>query len=305
MCINSAMQLLIKLLAIILTFTCILSPIAYECLVAILGASPWPFSRVFDRVILVVLLPIILIYRKRINLADLLAYFKVGSKNQRLVLISKGLILALLSGLVLLPLVVGGSGPLVWNMPATPNILWRIIKILPAAILIACIEEAIFRLFIFRTLARLTSLFSAAIISSAFYSFIHFVGPDKSFVYPGYSFLLGFNYLVTIFQNALGLEYLYSMLGLFLVGMVLCYAFVASGSIYLSIGLHAGWVMLIKFITFTTDTRAGFEFAGVLARRYYILSEPLAWCSFLLVMIAIKLFSHVNSKLPSGLVQNN
>ena len=45
------------------------------------------------------------------------------------------------------------------------------------------------------------------------------------------------------------------MIGLLLIGIVLSYAFLRTGTLYLSIGLHAGWIISIKTVRVFGDYR--------------------------------------------------
>lgn len=123
----------------------------------------------------------------------------------------------------------------------------HLIKILFLAGIVGCIEEVFFRGFIFQSFLRDMQTISAVCISSLFYSLLHFL-KVKLLVTPGIQPLVGF---MVMYQSFKGIiinftTILPSVIGLFLVGVVLSYACLKTKSLYFAIGLHAGWVFLIK-----------------------------------------------------------
>jgi membrane protease YdiL (CAAX protease family) len=96
----------------------------------------------------------------------------------------------------------------------------------------------------------------AFVITSLFYSAIHFVKPAEKISLSALDAWAGIRHLVYSFQPFLDpLAFLPGLFGLFLIGIVLSYAFLRTGSLYLSIGLHAGWIFGIKTIRVFGDYR--------------------------------------------------
>ena len=123
---------------------------------------------------------------------------------------------------------------------------------------VGLVEETFFRGFILQTLAS-GSVRGAVILSSLFYSGIHFIKPD--------------------FNPQTGLP---QAIGLFLVGIVLAVAFLRTGSLWLSIGLHSSWVFLIRFhkvILEPIGTPARWTFFG----DNILLGGPVSWIGLCLV----------------------
>lgn len=119
-------------------------------------------------------------------------------------------------------------------------------RTLLAALMIGVFEEIFFRGMIFKGLmkdARPTTAFSVA---NLFYAGAHFVKPDKKFALDDLDPLGGVRYLIQAFEPFLDWAILPGLCGLFLIGLALSYALRRTGSLYLSIGLHAGWVFGIK-----------------------------------------------------------
>jgi len=63
-------------------------------------------------------------------------------------------------------------------------------------------------------------------------------------------------------------------------------------SLFLCVGLHAGWVTGIKMVKYSTVVSPGIYIPPGPGSRYFLLTQPVAWLSilavFLLVAVAIK-----------------
>ncbi len=134
--------------------------------------------------------------------------------------------------------------------------LERSIKALLTALTVGFLEEIFFRGVIFKGLLEDWRPATAFAVSSLFYAGIHFLKPADDISLAGIDPWAGMRYLSGAFQPFLDLVTLFpGLFGLFLIGMVLSYAFFRTGSLYLSIGLHAGWVFAIKTIRVYGDYR--------------------------------------------------
>ena len=112
---------------------------------------------------------------------------------------------------------------------------------------VGSIEEPFFRGFILQSLFKDMRRSAAVIVMSLFFAIVHFFNASDMPPVRGFHPLLGFKALVYFFQPLLSpAEVIPGFIGLFLVGIVLAYAYLRTGSLYLSIGLHAGWVFGIK-----------------------------------------------------------
>ncbi len=131
----------------------------------------------------------------------------------------------------------------------TPVVEWalRILAGLSAAAVISLIEEYLFRGALLSALRRHMSLAVAVTVCSAIFGSLHFFqggavdyDPEALHWYTGFP---------TAFHLVAGMATeldLISLLGIFLVGVVLCLATVKTGSLFLPLGLHFGWVFYIK-----------------------------------------------------------
>jgi membrane protease YdiL (CAAX protease family) len=91
------------------------------------------------------------------------------------------------------------------------------------------------------------SLPVAVCACSLMYSLLHFFRADVH-VATGFQAFVGFTTIIQFFKPLVFqfIRHLPSIVGLFLVGAVLSYAFIQTKSLYLSIGLHSGWVFMMK-----------------------------------------------------------
>ena len=266
----------------------LLTPTVYSLLIGLYPALPWPFSRVYSRVATVVAAVLVYVLRKDLNLALLKDYFAPKgisrlSNGKALVI---GVLLSMISAVLFFPFILQ-YGKVLWSAQPADLLLYKFLRTLPAALLIGVIEESFFRVILFELFQKKFSVKSAAVIVSIIYAVIHFVAPVKNFQYASFSFLAGFSYLSQIFERMIMLEVLPPMFGLFLVGLTLAYTIYTTRSIYLTVGLHAGWVLAVKLSSFVTVVAPGVEFSAGVGRRYYLVSTTLGWASILLVWGAI------------------
>lgn len=114
-----------------------------------------------------------------------------------------------------------------------------------SALVTALIEEVVFRGVLFGALQRACRWPVAALVSGAIYALVHFFSrPESPATVEWHS---GFGVLARMFAG-LGAEHalLPGALNLTLAGVILAMAFHRTGSLYFSIGLHAGWIFWLK-----------------------------------------------------------
>lgn len=127
------------------------------------------------------------------------------------------------------------------------GILVRIVGYLLIGCLIAIIEEILFRGFVLQSLQESMSVPMSVCICSLIYSLLHFFRSDV-FVSTGFQPFVGFVTMAQFFKP-LFFEFfnnLPEIIGLFLLGVVLSYAFIKTKSLYFSIGFHACCVFMMK-----------------------------------------------------------
>jgi CAAX protease family protein len=117
---------------------------------------------------------------------------------------------------------------------------------LAAGIFAGSLEEVFFRGILFKGLWVQGHL-RAYLAANLFYSALHFVRPGQAYFMETFDPWAGFRHLAFTFTPFLDpLPLLPGIFGLFLLGVVLSFAFTRTANLYLAIGLHAGWVFGLK-----------------------------------------------------------
>ena len=126
--------------------------------------------------------------------------------------------------------------------------------------LVALIEETFFRGVMFAGIQRSTSLLAAIVLTAVLYSGVHFI-KSKGVEVDSASPWSGFDVLSQIAGNIFQLSNLDSFLALLTVGLFLSLVRANKGNIAQCIGIHAGWVMVIKTTKDVTDSNKLGEYA--------------------------------------------
>jgi hypothetical protein len=121
---------------------------------------------------------------------------------------------------------------------------------------VAVIEETLFRGALFGVFRRSHSWVTAAAISSALYSLLHFFQRPES---PAeVQWTSGLALLPRMMRGFTDVEALLpGFVNLFLIGMILAVAYQRSGYLYGSIGLHAAWILWQKTYGVATSPAEG------------------------------------------------
>ena len=111
------------------------------------------------------------------------------------------------------------------------------------AVIVPLIEEALFRGLFLGVLLRATQPLTATLLSSGIFSIVHFLkAPDHTTTSVGWT--SGFISLAHSFdQFAEPMLLLAGFTTLFLMGFILAHARLRTQSLWLPIGLHAGWIL--------------------------------------------------------------
>lgn len=240
----------------------------------------WPFSRIYDRVAMFIAAILLWRYRKDFNLAVLVPLFEAKPKLKSFLI---GLAISIFASVLIIPVVIDGE-TFLFSIKSFDYYLYRVAKYLIAAVVISIIEESFFRGLMFSSLRTRFNFWLAAVITSLFYASVHFIAPVKSWSYPKGDLLAGVNYLFVIFSEMFQYAYLKPYLALFLVGMVLCFLMYRTGSIWLCMGIHTGWVLVMKLTKSFSYLNPELNLAlPKLAERYMLITTPFAWAAILLV----------------------
>lgn len=140
--------------------------------------------------------------------------------------------------------VVGGAR--MWDGdPTLAGLLGHAASAAVTAAVVALLEELLFRGALFGSLRRTHDWLTALLVSSTVYSMVHFFEKPP----PPDSVTLGSGF-VTLAQMFRGFgqwdRLVPGFIALLLAGAILCLAFLRTGTLYFSIGLHAGWIFWLK-----------------------------------------------------------
>ena len=176
--------------------------------------------------------------------------------------------------------------------------LSRLISAFFAGIFVGFLEEIFFRGMLFRELRDDGRPWTAYLFANLFYSALHFVKPGEAYFINGVEPLAGFRHLLTTFEPFLHpLDLIPGIFGLFLIGVILSYALARTGNLYLSIGLHAGWIFGLKVIRVFGDFNRqdlGWIFGYTDPK---IVSGLATWVGVILVGVAVHLLTRRGSRL--------
>ena len=123
-----------------------------------------------------------------------------------------------------------------------------LLKGLVAGLIVGLMEEVWFRGALFSALQRFGNAFAAVFVTAALYALVHFIRADVA-VAPGeVNWLSGFQVLANCFGRYTSPAIVDSALALFAAGIFLSLIRYRTGNIALCIGMHAGWVVIIKVV---------------------------------------------------------
>jgi membrane protease YdiL (CAAX protease family) len=244
----------------------------------------YPFPRIFDRTVMLTFMAVVLLFARRLELLELLRLGFVDARAN-LSRLAGGFALALAAVGTLLALaeIVGGN-------LRTPSIIAdSALRYLPAAILIAALEEGFFRAFL---LAGMECDFGSAIalvVSSGLFAIVHVVRSPARFYLAGFHPAAGAE---TLIQSGAAIahpsEALPFLFGLFLLGLLLGEAFILTRRAYCSIGLHSGFVLGAKIWRRALSGAAPRWLAG--AGPVPLIAGPAAWLVATILLIALPLW---------------
>jgi uncharacterized protein len=261
----------------------IVSPFA-AATVAAMGFQ-FPFPRIFDRTVMVMVAIAVISQARALRVVPLLrSGFDRPMRNLRRT--TRGFLIAMvaISVLVYLAVVMGA------HADETSAGIWGLMpKYFLSAVIIAIIEEGFFRAFLMVGMEGDFGRTPALLLSSAIYAFAHLLRSPAKFYVTGIHPLAGFETLGLSLAHAANPSLMLpTFVGLFLLGIVLGEAFLETGTVYLPIGLHAGFVLGAKL--WPRMTSAGVALPGWL-RGYG--SQPLisglaAWMVAVAILLLIR-----------------
>ena len=142
------------------------------------------------------------------------------------------------------------------KLDADASIGKTLTKAIAPAVGASLVEEWLFRGVLFALLLRSLSTRATIIGLSFFFALVHFLEPYEGSpdIVDGGASDAGFQLLAQIGERFLHPEdFIGIFLTLFVVGVVLAYARAKTGYLWMSIGLHAGWVFTLRMFNGLTD----------------------------------------------------
>jgi len=230
----------------------LLAPLIKAAVDALRAAEPgldsgYDFGRIFRRLLQISILTALLAGRRWLTQGRAIRVRGLRASQAPWSRFSLGL----LSGIVSLSLFLashaawdGGGGLEIRLQPVAawpPALAWALLT----GLVVAAIEEMIFRGWLLEALRLSTPFAVAALVSSMLYGAAHFVAAAVR-VRPGWDFLVGLQ-AVDLHLRALARpELAMVFLVLAAAGFVLACAYAWTASLPFAIGIHAGWVFVIK-----------------------------------------------------------
>ena len=113
-----------------------------------------------------------------------------------------------------------------------------------AAVAVGLGEEALFRGVLLRRLSLDIGRTTGVAVTTGIYAAVHAIGKSEKIARP--TITAGFEVLRTLFAPLARRRAIPMFLGLGCFGLLLVWARVRSGSLWLSVGIHAGWVAIFR-----------------------------------------------------------
>jgi len=216
-----------------------------------------PFARVENRALLLMALVGIPFY---VRASGIRRWRDVGVEPRaiRWRRVAGGFVLGFVSLAAVCAVAVAGGGRAL-NLARTPGQLAaQFAGALATALLVAVMEELLFRGAIFGGLRRAMPWIAAMLGSSAIYAIVHFMARPAN--PPVIDWLSGLRVLPSMLAGMAQPGGLVpAFLNLTLAGVVLALAYHFTGDILTSIGIHAGWIFWLKFYGYLTKGVPGVD----------------------------------------------
>jgi membrane protease YdiL (CAAX protease family) len=255
----------------------------------------FPFPRIFDRTVMVALFATLLLFARRLELMGFLRQGFGLARNGFWQAVSG---LALAAGIiaVLFALASVAGGHIRGSVIVTSVLLY-----LPAAVLIAILEEGFFRAFLLAGIESDIGPSGALLASSAVFALAHVMRSSARFFLTSFEPTAGLQNLAACAERMLYPEVRPPLLGLFLLGLLLGEAFVVTRRVYCSLGLHTGFVLGAK----TWRLAAGGPIPRWLAGpgSVPLIAAPAAWVISAIALIIMPLLLRptvAGARVPGG-----
>lgn len=171
------------------------------------------------------------------------------------------------------------------------SIFTLLLTALMAGFVVSLIEETLIRGAMFTAVRKQSSVLFAIVTTSFIYAFVHFLKPEIEISADEISWLSGFILLKSAFIPFLSpTNIVDSFIALFLAGTLLAIIKARTNKLALCIGMHAGWVFVIKVFKRVTESNYSSEFAFLTGSYDKVIGYLAAIC----ISIAIVIFLRSN-----------
>jgi membrane protease YdiL (CAAX protease family) len=264
-----------------LILAALLAPIAYSAFITIAPDTRVTLSRVFNRAAMVTAVVFMIAFRRHLGWPDLWRLLGRGAWAQRGAEVGVGLAAAIIAVLAC-----AGWAFATDRIGPTLNeyhfISGRTAVTLLGGLAAGLIEESFFRGLMLASLTVSIGWRAAALTSSVAYSAVHLLSSDRSFQWHGYSVGAGLAYLVHAVSRQLEPATIPPLVGLFIGGLALAVVVRVTGSLYLAIGIHAGWILCFQVLRHATRVLGEITGSSYLATHHYLVGTGWAWAAIAL-----------------------
>lgn len=250
------------------------------------------FERVASRCVLIIVIVLFIASFRRFGIGSWREIGFSSTQKQFWKEFPKGFVLGIL---IMSPVVVGllitknRVIDLDWGWSLS-NLSSLLITALAAGLIIALIEETLFRGAMLTAIQRQSSNFFAVISTSCLYAFVHFLQPETSLVPNTLNWSSGFivlkNAFLPLFQPTKLVD---SFIALFLAGILLALIKIRTNKLSICIGIHTGWVFTIKLFKRVTDTNINSEYAFLTGSYDKVIGYLAAICITCAIIICIRM----------------
>lgn len=261
--------------------TIIISPV-------LAGIIPFHLYKVISRTMVITTFLLMIYYKDKFGFSDLKGLgFEFGKKWW--FLFASGIGLGIISLGIISWIMISNSVRFV--VPELKLINWGnyLLIYLCSGLFVAFFEEFIFRGFILQALLKDSTVFFSLFFANIIYSIVHFLKPPVLEKINVLSLMSSINAIPAFFtpliENFYGL--FPSIIGLFLIGIVLSSAYIRFRSLAMPIGLHASWVLGVKLLSKATDVTV----SGSFWMTGDVTGSPITWfvlIVFILILAMLK-----------------
>ncbi len=173
------------------------------------------------------------------------------------------------------------------------NILKLVITALIAGLIIAVLEETLFRGAMLGAIKKHSSAIFAVVVTSLFYALVHFIQPDIELDSETLNWTSGFVMLKNALSGLANIPLIIdSLIALFLAGALLAIVRIRTNRIALCIGIHAGWVITIKIFKRVTDTNVHSDYAFLTGSYDKVLGYLATVCIAIFIALLLNIKIH-------------